>query len=103
MKQGHRVGLLEAALVIFILVLFSGADVRLLLAGGATSASEEVSRLFFWPAYLVIVGLAVRHRRPVLASGNWPIMTVALFAVASSIWSVDPATTVRESIILCMT
>lgn len=97
--------LVEGALGVLMLLLFSQALLGPLFAGGADPDSSSVLRLIWPPVYVATLvlmlarpGAVLRHLVPA-----WPVLALAALALVSMSWSLDSALTVRRAIALLFT
>ncbi|WP_375283436.1 O-antigen ligase family protein [Marinicauda pacifica] len=96
---------IEGAVAVVLLFLFSQALLGPLLADPADPEGAPILRLIWPPVYaltLVLMlsrpGASLRY----LAYG-WPVLALAALTVLSTAWSLDPALTLRRSFAIFMT
>ena len=98
-------GLLEGAVTVLFLFLFSQALIGPLFADPADPESSAVLRLIWLPVYAVTLVLAVARPGAILRtlSGNLALVVLVGLTAVSVIWSIDPSTTLRRAFALIMT
>ena len=95
---------LEAGAALLCLLLYSQALLGKLFAGPAQPDSSEALRLVWPPVYVLTLMLIAARPMPVLRLvwRGWPVLVLAGLAMASTLWSIDPATTLRRSLAVVM-
>ena len=97
---------LENAVVLLLILQFSGALIALLLTDPNDLESESpLARLLWYPGYILILLLCLRHlpRLVRMAIFNPLIVICVLWCGISYFWSIEPSVTMRRSVALLMT
>lgn len=94
----------EKLFVVLVLLLSTGAFMNTGLAGSNGEPDVEV-RALWYVAYLIMAALFFRKctRRGRRLFAIAPLVGVSVFALASTLWSQDPALTFRHSLVLLLT
>ncbi len=97
--------MLESAVIILLLLLFSEALLGPLLADEYNPDSSVILRLMWLPIYGIVAILGcLRAPKMISLTVRMPmIIGIMLLIVASTIWSIDPELTLRRSIAIVMT
>ena len=106
----QRPGRAERLFFVLAIVFLAEAVIPLLLHGAEVDVvlapeGEPVLQVVSYGIYLVTVALFVRRLGsllPLLAR-NWLLLAIALLAILSSLWSLDPALTLRRGAALLAT
>jgi O-antigen ligase len=110
MMPHTRISRLEYTLAGLVLLMFAEAFLPRLLAPAPTDVSGEAPesdllRLLWLPAYaLIVAGLVLiwKDAWRALARAPW-LVALALLAIASAIWSIDPELSLRRGVALLAT
>jgi len=97
--------LLESALAVLAILLFSQALLGPLLVDPLKPDAAEALRLVWLPVYGVTLLVIAMRPLAVLETAlrAWPLMLLALLAALSTFWSIDPDITSRRALALAMT
>ena len=97
--------LLEAALAVIAILLFSQALLGPLLVDPLKPDAAEALRLVWLPVYGVTLLLVAMRPLALLetAMRGWPLVLLALLAALSTFWSINPDITSRRALALAMT
>ncbi|WP_297803448.1 O-antigen ligase [uncultured Brevundimonas sp.] len=101
-NEADAVPVWEQCAAFYVLMMLTGALIGPVLA--PDQVENTALRLFWLPSYAVTAGLCLLRWRDLLRV--WPavglVVLMALLAFASKYWSIDPETTQRRVIALCV-
>ena len=97
---------IENAIVLFLILHFSGALIALILTDPNDLSSESpLARLLWYPSYILILLLSLRYLPRLVRTAifNPLIVICVLWCGISYFWSIEPSVTMRRSVALLMT
>ncbi len=102
---GQVGGVLEWAVIIGFLLVFSGIFFGPLVESKISASDTSWAKLLYYPIYALVIVLALR--RPMVTSKafirSFLLLLPVFLAIASTLWSIDSGYTFRRSIALLMT
>lgn len=93
----------ESALFVFLFIMFSGGIIGMTIINPEDLAAETpFARMMWYPAYVIIIVLALRYLPKILRMAVFVPLLVTCVAICgiSMLWSIDPGVTLRRAVAL---